>query len=66
MSKMDGRFKSMVSRKNMLKEKIIESLDEALESADLKGCLDYFEIKFINHNGKLQVESCQKERKNIY
>ena len=66
MSKMDGRFKSMVSRKNMLRKEIIDSIDEALETADNRGCLDYFEIKIVNHNGKLQVEKIIKERKNIY
>lgn len=54
------------SKKQNLKNEMMNYIDDILNTAEKMNSLDYFNIEISNHEGKLNVEYKLKNRKKVY
>lgn len=54
------------SKKDLVRDKIIDFVDNVLELAQKQNKLDYVEIVITNHNGTLQTDYKLRDRKKAY
>lgn len=54
------------SKKQNLKNEMMNYIDDILNTAEKVDSLDYFNIEISNHEGKLNVEYKLKNRKKVY
>lgn len=54
------------SKKQSIKNQIVERVDELIEVLDKANSLDYFTIEIKNHEGSLNVDCTLKNRKKVY
>ncbi len=56
----------MNDKAKIIKSKIQEFVDSAVDLADSQGKLDYISIVISNHNGNLQMDHQIRDRKKAY
>lgn len=54
------------TKKDCLRNQMINFIDAVLSVAEKEGKLDYIEIEMSNHNGNLQMDYKLKDRKKAY
>ncbi|GFN35795.1 hypothetical protein [Tepidimicrobium xylanilyticum] len=54
------------SKKQSIKNQIVERVDELIEVLDKANSLDYFTIEIKSHEGNLNVDCTLKSRKRVY
>ncbi|GMG96237.1 hypothetical protein [Tepidimicrobium xylanilyticum] len=54
------------TKKQNLRNEMIEYIEDTLDAAENMGSLDFFTIELKVHNGRLDTNCTLKNRKNVY
>lgn len=63
---MGNKKKIKESNKKKTKEQIYNFIEAVIDKAEEDDKLDYFQIEVSNHNGNLQMDFSQRDRKKVY